>query len=193
MSQEVSPDYRDELKDCFKAMSGDVYATLRRLTRGDEQLSEDLVQETFRKAWERWDDLRDLTQEERGRWLTRVAVNTAISVFRRDERAREKMPMVWANYHPPEPDAHRDALTSIAIERFIALINDMPAKRGHVAFLYWRCGWTNSEIAKALGISRGGVTQHIGAARKTLRKELGPYVPFEPSETEGGAGHDQEA
>ena len=181
------PDYRDEVKDCYKSMSARVYATLRRVTSGDDQLAEDVLQETFRKAWEAWHTLRDLTEEERGGWLIRVAVNTAVDVFRHNRTAREKMPEVWAGYCPPESDAHREALTSLAVERFIEVINDMPAQRGLVAFLFWRCGCRNSEIAKALGITPGRVSQHIKKARGTLREELGPYVPFEPSGPEGDA------
>lgn len=82
MSPETPPCYQDEIKDCFKTMSGRVYTTLRRLTQGDQQLSEDLVQETFQMACRNWQDLRELTEEERAGWLTRVAINTAIDVFR---------------------------------------------------------------------------------------------------------------
>jgi RNA polymerase sigma-70 factor (ECF subfamily) len=187
VSQEISPDYRDEVRDCFKAMSTRVHATLRRLTRGDHQLAEDLVHETFIKAWDNWHVLRDLTEEERAGWLIRVAVNTAVDVFRHNKTACEKAPEVWARYRPPESDAYREALTSIAIRHFIRVINAMPAQRGLVAFLAWRCGWRSTEIAAALGITPGRVSQHLKAAGETLRKELGPYVPFEPGEPEGGA------
>lgn len=192
MSQEImpdrdDPDYRDEMKDCFKTMSARVHATLRRLTRGDHQLAEDLVHETFIKAWEDWHILRDLTEEERAGWLIRVAVHTAVDVFRHNKTAREKLPKVWAHCRPPESDPHRDALTSIAIKRFIEVTNGMPARRSLVAFLAWRCGWRNREIAAALGITPGRVSQHMKAAGETLRKELGPYVPFEPGDLEGGA------
>jgi RNA polymerase sigma factor (sigma-70 family) len=168
-------------------MSARIHAALRRFSQGDGQLAEDVAHETFIKAWKDWHVLRDLTEEERAGWLIQVAVNTAVDVFRHNRTAREKMPDVWACYHPPESDSHREALTSIAVEHFIEVINDMPTQRGRVAFLAWRCGWQNSEIAAALGITPGRVSQHVKAARETLREELGPYVPFEPREPEGGA------
>ena len=186
MSPETPPCYQDEIKDCFKTMSGRVYTTLRRLTQGDQQLSEDLVQETFQMACRNWQDLRELTEEERAGWLTRVAINTAIDVFRRNKTAKENLPQLWACYRPPEPDAYRDALTSAAIQRFIEVIDAMPAQRSLVAYLTWRCGWRGAEIARALGITPGRVSQHLKAARQELREELGPYVPFETGEPEGG-------
>jgi len=52
--KKVNLEYRQEIEDCFKSMSGPVHGFLRRLTRGDEELSEDLVQETFKKAAQDW-------------------------------------------------------------------------------------------------------------------------------------------
>src|SRR5689334_1449001 len=83
----IQPEYRQEIEDCFKSMSPSVYRYLYRLTLKDEQLSEDLVQETFRKGAEIWHELRDLTAEKRLAWLKRVAFNTATDVFRHEETA----------------------------------------------------------------------------------------------------------
>jgi hypothetical protein len=45
------------------------------------------VHETFIKAWKCWGTLRGLTEEERAGWLIRVAVNTAVDVFRSNRTA----------------------------------------------------------------------------------------------------------
>jgi DNA-directed RNA polymerase specialized sigma24 family protein len=98
----VAEQAQREIKDCFNEMSARVYAVLRRLSQGDDPLAEDVLHETFIKAWKNWPVLRDLTEEKRAGWLIEVAVNTAMDVFRRNETAREKMPEVWTCYHPPE-------------------------------------------------------------------------------------------
>src|ERR1700693_4042490 len=54
-----------------------------RLTLRDPSLAEDAIQETFLKAWQRIGSLRD---EDPGPWLTRIAMNESISLYRRRHR-----------------------------------------------------------------------------------------------------------
>jgi RNA polymerase sigma factor (sigma-70 family) len=146
------------------------------------------VQQTFQEATQKWSELRAESEDIRAKWLFRVAVNSAIDVFRRAGTERRKWPQVRMYYAPSETNVQERAMANIAAEQFIKVINEMPPQRGRVAFLYWRCEWTNGEIARALGISPACVSQHTAKAKATLRRELGPYVPFEFGEPEGGAG-----
>jgi RNA polymerase sigma-70 factor, ECF subfamily len=54
-----------------------------RLILRDPALAEDAIQETFLKAWQRIGSLRD---EDPGPWLTRIAMNESISLYRRRHR-----------------------------------------------------------------------------------------------------------
>jgi RNA polymerase sigma-70 factor (ECF subfamily) len=191
-AKKIAPEYRAELEGCFLSMSGSVYGFLRRLTRGDKELSEDVLQETFRKAAVSWHELRDLTDDARQAWLIKVAFNTATEVFRHQEIGRKKWPQICERYSPAETDVHRQAITAIAVQRFIEVIEAMPPARSQVAYLFWRCGWENHEIAKTLGISAGRVTQQLAAARQTLEKELSPYIPYDFPPRREGNDHDKE-
>lgn len=195
MSEQVPPEpleqlpseWRKEVEECFRAVAPMVYGVLFRFAQGDRELASVLVQETFHEATRKWAELHAEEEVKRTAWLIRVAVNSAIDVFRHAEVQRRKWPQVRMRYEPPETNVHEEAMTAIAVEQFIKVLNKMPRQQARVAFLYWRCEWTNSEIAEALGITRGSVSQHIAKARATLRRELGPYVLFEPGEPEGGA------
>ena len=59
-----------------------ILRTARLIVR-DEQLAEDVVQETFVRAWR---NLRSLRDEDPGRWLMRIATNESISAWRRRHR-----------------------------------------------------------------------------------------------------------
>jgi RNA polymerase sigma factor (sigma-70 family) len=168
-------------------MSERVRRFLRALTQGDKALTDDLVQMTFEKAWKNWPELHGLSGQEREGWLRRVASNTAIDVFRRGSTAKEKLPDVHEHYALAEADVHREAMTSMAMARFGEVVDGMSPQRARVAFLYWRCGWKAHEIAKALDISASAVSQHLTAAKATLRTELSSYVPFESTRQEGDA------
>jgi RNA polymerase sigma-70 factor, ECF subfamily len=187
VSEQDQPEYADEIMECFRLMSGKLHKFLRAPTQGDKALADDLVQETFVKAWKNWPVLRGLSEEERGNWLIAVAFRTAVDAFRRGTTARAKLPQVYMRYGPAEADVHQEAMTSIAIRRFLEVIDGMPLQQAQAAFLRWRCGWSGREIAKALGISAGRVSQLLKAAKAMLRSELGPYVPFEDNEPEEGA------
>ena len=173
----ISPGDRKELEDCYKSKSEAVYRFLYRFTAQDTQLAKDLVQETFKKATEKWDELCCLPDENREAWLIEIAKRTAISSFRRQETVRKKWPAVQARYRPSEADVHAQAMDRIAMRRFIEVIGTMSATRRQVAFLYFRCGWKQHQIAKALGISASRVSQQLKQAIRTLEEELRPYIP----------------
>jgi RNA polymerase sigma-70 factor, ECF subfamily len=183
---QLPPAWREEITECFKAMALTVYGVLLRFAQGDRELAEALVQETFRRASRKWHALRHLTDEQRRAWLIQVAVACAIDAFRRADTERRKRPQVQVLFQPRTTDVHEDAMTGIAVEHFIKALNKMPPQRARVAFLYWGCEWTNGEIASALGITPGRVSQQVAKAKARLRSELAPYVPFEPDEPEGG-------
>jgi RNA polymerase sigma factor (sigma-70 family) len=183
---QLPPEWRKEVEECFRAAAPVVYRVLFRFAQGDRELAAVLVQETFHEAVRKWAELHALQVEKRTAWLIRVAVNSAIDVFRHEGTGRRIWPQVRMRYEPAETNVHEEAMAAIAAEQFIKVLNKMPRQQARVAFLYWRCEWSNSEIAAALGITRGAVSQHIAKAKTTLQKELGPYVPFEPGEPEGG-------
>jgi RNA polymerase sigma-70 factor, ECF subfamily len=184
--EQLPPEWQTETEECYRAMAPRIYGVLLRFGQGDHELAAVLVQETFREATQKWSALRAMDEEIRTKWLIRVAVNSAIDVFRHGETERRKRPQVRMRYEPTETSVHEKVMAAIAVEQFIKVLNEMPRQRARVAFLHWRCEWINSEIAAALGITPGAVSQHIAKARATLRRELGPYVTFESREPEGG-------
>lgn len=169
-------EYRQEIEACFTSMSGAVDGFLRRFTQGDGELSPALVQETFMKAAQNWHKLRDLTEKDREAWLIRAAANTAVDSFRRQETERKTELQIRDLHSSAATDACRQAMTSTATRRFIEVTAAMPPAQSRVAFLRWRCGLSNQEIAQALGITAGQASQQLNKTRRLLTKELGPYL-----------------
>jgi RNA polymerase sigma factor (sigma-70 family) len=184
---EPPPGWREELEECFSATAPMVYRILLRFAQGDRELAAVVGQEAFRKATQKWSTVRVLTDEERRAWLVRVAVTSAVDAFRRADTERDKRQLIQARYQPRPVDVHEDAMACMAVECFVKVVDEMPPQQARVAFLYWRCEWTNSEIARLLEITPGRVSQHIANARAKLQSELSPYVSFQPDEPEGGA------
>jgi RNA polymerase sigma factor (sigma-70 family) len=86
----------------FENFVDENYHEVRRglaLAFGDAQRAEELAQEAFARAWERWSELSEM---ERPRaWVYVVAVNQARRDIRRDARRREPMPRAHSQGRPP--------------------------------------------------------------------------------------------
>ncbi|SDL37501.1 RNA polymerase sigma-70 factor, ECF subfamily [Nonomuraea jiangxiensis] len=174
---------------------------------GSVEESEDLVQETFLRAW------RGLAGFEgrstfRG-WLYRIATNACLDVLaqrprrvlpyevapaaRGDTALPEPVDHPWLEPYPDRllPDA--DAPDAAAVERetielaFLAAIQHLPPRQRAVLILRDVLGWPAKDTAALLDLSVAAVKSALQRARVTMRRHL----PRRRSEW--GAGTDPSA
>ncbi|MEO7975250.1 MAG: RNA polymerase sigma factor [Thermoanaerobaculia bacterium] len=154
-----------------------VYALVVRIVRQNE-LAEDLAQETFLKAW------KALARFDAGRkfssWLFKIAHNTALDQLRRGGLETVSLDAPFEGEEaPPELPADLSAenplLRTLAresgrlLERAIARLR--PAYRG-ILLLRFAQELSYDEIADVLGLPLGTVKIHIFRARAELLKEM---------------------
>ena len=148
-----------------------VFLLVYRIVRNVDD-AQDLTQETFIKALQRRDQLKDL--EKAAHWLSRIASNTAIDFLRRSGRAsfidldEAPLPVLRSNSESAEQrllrGEQRDSLEAglqvlTTRERLALLlrdVEDMPAE----------------EVAAQLRCSKATVRSHIANARVKLRRFL---------------------
>ncbi|MEV6104963.1 sigma-70 family RNA polymerase sigma factor [Streptomyces sp. NPDC051940] len=140
---------------------------------GDHQRAEDIVQETFLRAWQ----LGDALDTERAwPWLRRVARNLAISAHRR------------VAARPPETELPEEELPATgdefdhALQRWLlsdALQRLRPEHRAVLAEVYFR-RHTVAEAAQRLGIPPGTVKSRTYYALRALRLILEEQGVTEP-------------
>ena len=129
----------------------------------DRAAAEDCAQETYERAFRNWKTWRPNAPVEA--WLHRIAINVAIS-DRRHQRLRQAGEMIrrlGRPVGPPDP--------SIVAEGsdLIRAIQRLPTKQGAALVLRHYHGYTNREIAAALGVPEQTVASRISAARKQLQ------------------------
>lgn len=131
-----------------------------RLILNDDDLAQDIVQETFLKAWKH----ADFSRESEKSWLVRVAVNLCHDYHRSrwwrhvDHRAEiERLPL-------PAP-AGED-------REILALVQALPFREREAVVLHFWHGLTAEEIAQALRISRASVYRSLEKAKQHLKLEL---------------------
>jgi RNA polymerase sigma factor (sigma-70 family) len=126
---------------------------------GDPSLAEDIAQEAFVRAFDRWRSVGAHPSPEA--WLLRVTINLALDSVRR------KVPQFVA----PEP-VHIDEMVVNGVLLRDALAR-LPAKQRAAMVLRYFAGYEEREIAVALHTSRGTVKTHLARGTRRLRQLLG--------------------
>lgn len=133
------------------------------LAGGDLAAAEDATQEAFAQAWVRWD--RISRYDNPGAWVRRVAINKLRNAHRsglRTEVALDRMNSEVSTVAAPrEPES--DLIVGLA---------RLPYKQRLCAVLFYVDGLNTAEVAQAMGISQGSVSQHLNRARTALRAYL---------------------
>lgn len=136
-----------------------------RLCGGDLQRAEDIVQETFLRAWQHREQL---AVEAAAPWLHTVAHNLAVSAFRRRSARPPETPL--GDEDPPcETDELDRALESWQMAA--ALRGLSPEHRAVLVQVYY-LRRTVAEAAAVLGVPQGTVKSRCYYALRALRNAL---------------------
>ena len=134
---------------------------------GDRTAAEDCTQEAFERAYKGWKAWRPDAPAEA--WLHRIAINVAIS-DRRHQRLREAGEVVRRLGRPTPPP---DPATLVERSDLVRALRKLPAKQAAALVLRHYHGYSNREIAAALGVPERTVASRLAAAKKQLSATLG--------------------
>jgi RNA polymerase sigma-70 factor (ECF subfamily) len=148
-----------------------VFNLSRRLT-DSRQDAEDLVQETFLRAFRAWTEHRRPTRVEP--WLATICLNLARSGY----RARARRP---GEVHLEErmvesragADPESQAVRQIEREVLYHAIRELPEEQRIAIALVDLSGFSTYEAAEAMGTPRGTVLSRLHRGRRALARLLG--------------------
>lgn len=155
-------DFERLYRNTYRRILGTLITLLR-----DKATAEDCAQETFERAYRNWKNWKPDAPVEA--WLHRIAINVAIS-DRRHQRIRQAGEMVRRLGRPGQgPDP------AVVAERsdLLAAMKKLPTKQAAALVLRHYHGYSNREIAAALGVPEQTVASRLAAARKHLQAVLG--------------------
>ncbi|MEW6541336.1 MAG: RNA polymerase sigma factor [Bacillota bacterium] len=170
------------LEELFNQFRETVYKSAYFVTH-DHMLAEDVVQNTFLKAYDKIEQLKDPSRVES--WLIRIAVNQA-----RDELRRRRR-QAWSSeedVHLPAPREELPEFQVVAREEHAvisAAIGGLAAEYQDVILLKYQFEMTTKRIAETLNIPEGTVKTRLRKARAVLESVLRESGFAEP-EPEGG-------
>ncbi|WP_298258876.1 RNA polymerase sigma factor [Bradyrhizobium sp.] len=165
-----------EIEKIFRDEAGRALATLIRLV-GDFDLAEDVLQEAFAAALERWPDAEPPSNPRA--WLVNVGRNKAIDRIRRQISFRDKQEAltheVLLNAEPSQ-DEHDAALDDDMLRLIFTCCHPSFAAEVQVALtLRTVCGLTTAQVARAFLASEDAMGQRLVRAKQKIKLAGIPY------------------
>jgi len=165
----LADDDRHAFAELVRRHQSPIRAVLRRLTRGQLALADDLAQETFLQVYR---NLRQFRGDARfGTWIYRIAYNCFLAHVRGDhptEPLPEGMPGD-VSPHPAESSALR-----LDLERALARLS--PGEREAIIHCYYQ-DLSHEEAAYVLRCPLGTVKTNVLRGKRKLRAMLEAWAP----------------
>lgn len=152
----------------YRSHCGRIYGLCWRMCGGDKALAEDMVQESFLRAWSKLNLFRG--DSKFGTWLHRLTINVVLS----DRRIRVKR---LQRERELGDDLERtlvgDADVFAGLRKDLeSAIAGLPERARTVLVLYDIEGYQHNEIAEMTGMAVGSSKAQLHRARKLLREIL---------------------
>jgi RNA polymerase sigma-70 factor (ECF subfamily) len=141
-----------------------VFASLVLILR-NPAAAEDAAQEGYLRAFKAWKTWKQEAPAEA--WLYRIALNVAFT-HRRRERLYEIGEVIRRLGRPKETDP-----TQVIQPDLVRELRALPPKQAAALVLRHLHGFTNREIAAAVGIPERTVASRLAAAKSRLKARLG--------------------
>ena len=165
LARGTRPEREAALRTLMEAHSPRLHGVAARML-GDAVLAEDVVQETFLKAWDKAADWQP-GRAKFATWLSRITVNACLDRLRRVRpRTGEALPEIADE----RPDAVLTLMRDDTRSEVRAAIKALPERQRAALILATYDQVSQSEGADILGITEGAYESLLVRARRNLRE-----------------------
>ena len=161
-SEPISTTSNDTFKAWY-AVTRPVIARALAVTLGDAELAGEAADEAMARAYQSWAKIEHT--DNRDGWAYRVALNWALSVFRRRRPVTRVHHVIASELPLPVDDSVRRALQSLDINPRTVVV------------CRYLLGWSEQQTADALQIRPGTVKSRLSRATVLLRDQLAHLLP----------------
>ena len=175
MADPYRPGSREDFDRLYQTAYPRVFRTLAAIL-ADPAAAEDCAQDAFVHAFQAWSRWKPNAPAEA--WVHRIAVNRAIS-YRRSARLRGVSEVLRRLGRPP---TGTDPAEEATRPDLLKALRKIPPKQAAAIVLRHYHGYTNRDIAAALGVSERTIGTRLRQAAATLRAILAPDFQLEAAE-----------
>ena len=179
-ARRLAADARDRVRfeEEALALSDQVYRVARHLV-GSREEAEDLVQETYARAFRSWRSFQPGTNLRA--WLLRILTNLNIDRGRRQQRTPDMQPLEEGDYFlynkleesSREPVSEQDAVVErLSQDDVVEALSAVPHDFRDVVVLVDIGDFTYQDAAQILDIPIGTVMSRLHRGRRILKREL---------------------
>ncbi|MGH2517013.1 MAG: RNA polymerase sigma factor [Ktedonobacterales bacterium] len=160
---DTTPAFMESFETFFHRYEQDIFGYLWRMT-GEEQAAYDLSQETFVRAWQRFEQIRGYDQP--GAWLFRVAANLALTHLNRRRLAARILGPLSAREAEPAVDPIARLADDAQVREILLALSPRPRA---ILVLHDVYGFSTEEIGDTLGMTLAAVRMMLCRARERFR------------------------
>lgn len=157
------------LETLFRLFHDSVFYAVYYITN-NRTLAEDVTQETFLKAYQHLDRLRDASRVEA--WLVRIAINSARDALRRDRHMQHWSSTISPTVQGNETLPENSLLFREEQKEVHAAVNSLASEYQEVIYLKYFRKMTIQEISNVTGLPEGTVKTRLRKARLKIGRQL---------------------
>lgn len=161
-------------EEMYKVHYDTVYKYARRIIRNNEAAAEDLTQEVFFVAYEKWETLK--VHPNIPGFLMVVAQNKAKKWFEKQSRFclddEKLMELITMDDNIDETDAYK------MVDLYSSVEHTLSDKDLEILRHYYEYGYTSSEMAKRLGITESCFKVRVARMKKKLKNSIKILIFF---------------
>jgi RNA polymerase sigma-70 factor, ECF subfamily len=176
----IAGDDRNAFAELVRRHQSALRASIRKMTHGQIEFSDDIAQETFILAWKNIKTFRN--EAKFSTWLYRIAFNVWQSEIRKKrETLIEEDAQAETESHPSEAE-----LTGVRRDLTRAMQNLTDGERNAILQCYYN-DLSHEEAAYVLGIPLGTVKTNVLKAKEKMRGKLSAYLLQDGKTYEGAS------
>lgn len=170
----------DAFRQLFDTNKHKIYATAYKYLRNKED-AEDILQETFIKAYQSLDKFKAHEDTNFTSWLYRISINSSIDFIRKTRTMRDNhfdsdnIDKISSTHQSFDPE-HASRVQNMR-EEIDQVLNKLTAKQRMIFILRHHQQLTTNEIAEYMNCSQGSIKRQLFRAISAMKEHFKILIP----------------